>query len=88
MWPENFHGLGVSVSLSDITNSDVILDAKRHIYTLDDNMWNLKGRFTVAEEEDEEIRWTQAANGEHVAHLLAVSLGFENYIKLFIYVIL
>jgi hypothetical protein len=43
-------------------------------------MWNLKGRFKVAEEEDEEIRWTQAANGEHVAHLLAVSCGL--YIKL------
>ena len=40
-------------------------------------MWNLKGRFNVAEEEDEEIRWIQAANGEHIAHLLAVSYGLK-----------
>ena len=27
----------------------------------------------IAEEEDEEMNWTRMENGEHVAHLLAVS---------------
>ena len=36
-------------------------------------MWNLKGRLDVAKEEDKEMSWTRMANGEHVAHLLAVS---------------
>ena len=36
-------------------------------------MWNLKDWFDVAEEEDEEMSWTRMANGENVAHLLAVS---------------
>jgi hypothetical protein len=50
-----------------------MIDVKRRIYTLEDDMWSLKGRFEVAEDEDEDIRWTKTANGEHVAHLLAVS---------------
>jgi hypothetical protein len=58
------------------------IDAKRHIYTLDDDAWILKGRFAVAEDEDEDINWTKMANGDHVAHLLAVShYMFINYIK-------
>ena len=54
-------------------NINCTSDAKHHIYTLEDQMWNLKGQFDVAEEEDEEMSWTRMESGEHVAHLLAVS---------------
>ncbi len=50
-----------------------MIDVKRHIYTLEDNTWSLKGQFEVVEDEDEDIHWTKTANGEYVAHLLAVS---------------
>jgi hypothetical protein len=38
----------------------------------------------VAEEEDEDICWSKTANGEYVAHLLAVSLLYSliDYIKI------
>ena len=50
-----------------------MIDVKRRIYIFEDDMWSLKGRFEVAEDEDEDIHWTKSANGEHVAHLLSVS---------------
>jgi hypothetical protein len=70
-------------------NFNCIVDVKRRIYTLDDDAWSLKGRFAVAEDEDEDISWMKTANGEHVAHLLAVSQNpsimypFNIYIELF-----
>jgi hypothetical protein len=66
----------VRVEIYSIINFNCILDAKRHIYTLEDDGWSLKGQYEVAEEEDEEISWTKSAGGEHVAHLLAVSYAF------------
>ena len=54
-------------------NINCISDAKHHVYTLEDQMWNLKDWFDVTKEEDKEMSWTRMANGEHVAHLLAVS---------------
>ncbi|KAF8814415.1 hypothetical protein BYT27DRAFT_7082360 [Phlegmacium glaucopus] len=50
-----------------------VRDNKRRIYTLEDDSWSLKGRFNIAEEEDEDISWTKTESGEYVAHLLAVS---------------
>ena len=54
-------------------NINCTSDAKYHIYTLEDQMWDLKGQFDVPEKEDEEMNWSRMENGEHVAHLLAVS---------------
>ena len=56
-----------------MTNTDCTTDISHCIYTLEDDSWSLKGWFAVAEEEDEDISWIKTANGEHVAHLLAVS---------------
>jgi hypothetical protein len=54
-----------------------MIDAKHHIYTYETDGWSLKGRFAVAEDEDEDIAWSQNENGEHIAHLLAVSDFFN-----------
>ena len=43
---------------------------------------SLKGRFNIAEEEDEDISWTKMENCEYIAHLLAVCYTL-NYCGLF-----
>jgi hypothetical protein len=44
---------------------------------LEEDSWSLKGRFDIAEEEDEDISWTKTENGEYVAHLMAVSYTLD-----------
>jgi hypothetical protein len=44
---------------------------------LEHDSWSFKGRFDVAEDEDEDISWTKAEGGEYVAHLLAVSYTLD-----------
>ena len=44
-------------SVYDVINFNCSLDVERHIYTLEQDSWNLKGQFDIAEEEEEDISW-------------------------------
>jgi hypothetical protein len=42
------------------------------LFTFEDGLWNVRGRFEKAYDEDEELVWSDVG-GEHIAHILIVS---------------
>ncbi|KAF8804433.1 hypothetical protein BYT27DRAFT_7107409, partial [Phlegmacium glaucopus] len=46
---------------------------KNRIFTFEEGLWNVRGRYEKAFEEDEELFWL-SNNGEYVTHILIVSL--------------
>ena len=43
------------------------------VFTFEDGLWNIRGRYEKACEEDEELVWSNV-DGEYVTHILIVSL--------------
>jgi hypothetical protein len=60
----------------------IVLDYNQRIYNQDDGIWNIKGRYKMAMELDEDLVWTKNKGGL-VTHILAVSLiNLYSYIAL------
>ena len=52
---------------------DSVLENNRHIYVLENSVWDLKGRYNMAVEDDDEIDWVKV-NGEDATSVLVVSI--------------
>jgi hypothetical protein len=49
-----------------------VLENNRHIYVLENSVWDLKGRYDMAVEDDDDLDWVNV-NGEDVINVLMVS---------------
>jgi hypothetical protein len=54
-------------------NTD-FLSVENRVFTFEEGLWNIRGRYEKACEDDEELVWSND-NGEYVTHILAVSLS-------------
>jgi hypothetical protein len=48
------------------------LPLESRLFTFEDGLWNVRGHYEKAYEEDEELVWYNVG-GEHLAHILIVS---------------
>jgi len=51
---------------------NLILESR--LYTFEEGLWNVRGRYQKAFDDNEELVWSQVGN-EHEAHILIVSLN-------------
>ena len=51
----------------------LVLDHNDCILVRENGLWNLKGRFTVALEDNEDLEWS-CENGQYSAHVMIVTL--------------
>ena len=51
----------------------IFLGENRHIFLHENSVWNIKGRYETAIEDDEDAMWT-CNNGEDILRILVVSL--------------
>jgi hypothetical protein len=49
-----------------------VLENNRHIYVRENSIWDLKGRYAMAVEDDDDLDWVKV-NGEDVTSMLVVS---------------
>jgi hypothetical protein len=49
-----------------------VLENNRHIYVLENSIWDLKGRYDMAVEDDDDLDWVKV-DGEDVTRMLVVS---------------
>ena len=49
-----------------------MLENNRHIYVRENSVWDLKGRYDMAVEDDDELTWVKV-DGEDVTNILVVS---------------
>jgi hypothetical protein len=49
----------------------IVLENNRHIYVLENSVWDLKGRYNMAIEDDDDLDWV-TVNGENVTSMLVV----------------
>jgi hypothetical protein len=54
------------------------LISENRIFTFEDGLWNVRGRYETALEENEELVWSNLG-GEHVTHILMASISFLFY---------
>jgi hypothetical protein len=50
------------------------LSIESRLFTFDEGLWNIRGRYEKACEDDEELVWSNV-DGEHVTRILIVSLS-------------
>jgi hypothetical protein len=48
------------------------LGIENRVYTFEEGLWNIRGRYEKACEEDDELLWSNV-DGEFVTHILIVS---------------
>ena len=53
-----------------------MLENNRHIYVRENSVWDLKGRYDMVVEDDDELTWVKV-DGEDVMNILVVS----NYLR-------
>ena len=56
---------------------------ENHIFTFEEGLWNARGRYIVACQDDDELVWS-TINGEHITHILSVGvfcLVFVSFLK-------
>jgi hypothetical protein len=56
----------------------LILESR--LYTFEEGLWNIRGRYQKAFDDNEELVWSQVGN-EYEAHILIVSLN-QNFLFL------
>ena len=49
-----------------------MLENNHHIYVCENSVWDLKGRYDMAVEDDDELTWVKV-DGEDVTNILVVS---------------
>jgi hypothetical protein len=73
----------VSKYLSIQVTAD-LLSTESRIYTFEEGLWNIRGRYEKAFEEDDELNWSNV-DGDYVTHILVVSLSFCSFIFLIMF---
>jgi hypothetical protein len=53
----------------------LVLDHNDRILVRENGLWNLKGHFTVALEDNEDLEWA-CENGQYSAHVMIVTLFY------------
>jgi hypothetical protein len=53
--------------------------SESRLFTFEDGLWNVRGRYAKACEEDEELFWSKNGD-EHVAHILMASINLNLFI--------
>ena len=61
-----------------------LLSTESRIYTFEEGLWNIRGRYEKAFEEDDELNWSNV-DGDYVTHILVVSLSFCSFIFLIMF---
>lgn len=54
----------------------LVLDHNDRILVRENGLWNLKGRFTVALEDNEDLEWS-CENGQYSAYVMIVTLFYS-----------
>jgi hypothetical protein len=53
-----------------------MLKLENRLFTFEEGLWNIRGRYEKAFEENDELLWSNI-NGEYTTHILIVSLSFS-----------
>jgi hypothetical protein len=53
----------------------LIFELENRLYTFEEGLWSIRGRYEKAFEENDELLWSNV-NGEYLTHILIVSLSF------------
>ena len=59
----------------------IFLSIESRVFTFEEGLWNIRGCYEKACEEDEDLVWSNI-DGEHVTHILIVSLSSSSFLQL------